>query len=261
MKLVEALKRRLREPLIRYDVGDIRRIQHKLASIFASPSRLRLEKSRSVSALTYYLGILGGWDDTMTAVNLVLVGGIVSFPSESVLLELVLMFSLFYLYGSRRALGFAINRLTTKRVFRAKEEDSAEALAGPIYGHFLYMTDYRSNPRSIPEYVNRNLARIKRIDRILDAASAAIKILYGVAIGSIAVFAYLPTLVLAEIFLGAFFSSITLFGASIFLFIEAERLRAEAPPVWRVEDVMAVTASKSEETEKEDAGPSDSVDE
>lgn len=258
MKLVEALKRRLREPLIRYDVGDIRRIQYKLAGIFASPSRLRLEKSRSVSTLTYYLGILGGWDDTMTAVNLVLVGGIVGFQSESLLLELVLMFSLFYLYGSRRALGLASNRLTTKRVFRAKEENSVEALVGPIYGHFLFMTDYRSDPRSIPEYVNQNLARITTIDRILDAASTAIKVLYGVAIGSIAAFAFFPILVLGEIFLGAFFSSIVLFGASIFLFIETERLRAEAPPVWPVEDVMAVTASKSEETEKEDTGSSDS---
>ena len=250
MKLVEALKRRLREPLIRYDVGDIRRIQHKLSAIFASPSRLRYEKSHSLSALMYYLGFLGGWDDTMTVVNLALVGGILDFGSERLLLELMLMFSLFYLYGSRRALGLAFNRLITKRVFRAKEEASVEALVGPIYGHFLYMTDYRSNPRSIPEYVNRNLARITNIDRILDVASAAIKILYAVAIGSIAAFAFFPDLLRAETFLFAFFSSITLFAASIFLFIETEHLRAEAPPVWPVEDVIAVTAARIEDTEK-----------
>ncbi len=239
MKKTKEQPKRLRWPQIRYDRKDILQVEQQLGYAYSSPSSLKRAQQKAKSPL-FYLGIIGGWQDEITAVNAGLIVAFLSLPQYWYFWSLSLLYMTFRSYGTRRALKLSLTRFHLLRIFRAPKASEVTALVNPIDAHFRYLVDYANDPISVAHYKTRIVPQIDRLTRTGGLLTNLGKGLYITCIGAFVVFAFTFNPVFAEGFVYALYGAIICLFGSVTVFLRIEDLRALVPPAWFLTDLTDV---------------------
>jgi hypothetical protein len=248
--MLAELRKKLRWPQIKYDPGDIHRVKVQLTYLFGSPPQTRRARERSNVPLLF-VGIVGGWRELPTFLNLSLIIVWLGFPQFWYLWAPLLYSSALYLYGSTRSLRLALTRLHLLRIFRASDVELNARLAEPPTALFRFFVDFLDDPFPASQYVDETLPKIGQLRKWATRVSRGALASYIVSLASLGTFVFDPLADLAYLFVGGLVLSMMALVLSVVLSLRIEDLKALAPPAWRPTDFARAT-SQDEFEEQED---------